>query len=672
MRAFLRLLLILWLVQSVSAIPPKPAKHGAAKPIQPPNIILITLDTTRADRMGFMGAKRGLTPNLDTLAQQSVIFTHAYAQVPLTTPSHAAMLTGTYPQFNQLEDLGMPLGKDLPYLPALLKRCGYQTAAFLGSNVLDAKGGTAPGFDRGFDLFDTDFHDTLPNEDRYHSIERRAGDVADRALSWLDQHQKKPFFIWLHFYDAHDPYDPPAPFKEKYAEAPYDGEIAYTDSVVGRLIETLRQRGLFQDSLIAIAADHGEAFGEHGEERHGIFLYDETIHVPFLLKLPSQKLAGQRIEPRVALVDIAPSLLQAAGATIPPSMQGQSVFSLLDAAQPAPRQAGDYSAEKTADRPIFSESSYARRFFGASELRSWRSGKYLYVQSPKRELYDVPADPAAGRNLASSAPAVADTLDTQLSGFLAKTSTQRSKNSKLDPSVVEKLRALGYLASENSAPQDKSKVAIDPKDKVEVANRYHRALVLGEQGNYDGEIAELRDIAAHDPDLPGVQYNLGTMLAMQGKFEEAIPFLRRASEQFPENASGHYQYALALMSLQRVDEALREMQAAVVCQPTSANLHFILANLHLQLQQLPDALKEYAKTIELDPSHFNANLAYGRLLLSQGRTQLAFARLRRAAELKPDSMDAHMALADIYTQMEQPAKARAEVTIYQRLAAQQH
>src|SRR5713226_6790410 len=200
--------------------------QAASPSVKPPNIILITMDTTRADRMGFLGSERGLTPNLDALAQQSVIFTRAYAQVPLTTPSHAALLTGTYPQFNHLDYLGTPLRKDLPYLPALLHQHGYRTAAFIGADVLDAKGGMASGFDRGFDFYDTDFHDPQPGEDRYHSVERRAGDVADRALHWLSQHPRGPFFVWLHFYDPHDPYDPPPPFKERYAAAPYDGEIA--------------------------------------------------------------------------------------------------------------------------------------------------------------------------------------------------------------------------------------------------------------------------------------------------------------------------------------------------------------------------------------------------------------------------------------------------------------
>src|SRR6202453_829226 len=229
-----------------------PSAARAPASAKPPNIILITIDTTRADRMGFLGSKRGLTPNLDTLAKQSVIFTRAYAQVPLTTPSHAVLLTGTYPQLNHVENLGEPLGKDLPYLPDLLRSHGYHTAAFVGSSILDPAG-SAPGFERGFDVYDAHFHERKPGEDRYQSIERRAEDVSHRAIDWLSRHPQGPFFIWIHFYDAHDPYDPPEPFKTRYASEPYDGEIAYADSVVGSVMAVLQRQGLYQNTVIAIA-----------------------------------------------------------------------------------------------------------------------------------------------------------------------------------------------------------------------------------------------------------------------------------------------------------------------------------------------------------------------------------------------------------------------------------
>ena len=301
-----QLVCVVWLAASALA--------GTALP---PNVILITLDTVRADRMGFLGSKRGLTRNLDALARQSVVFTRAYSQVPLTAPSHATILTGTYPQFHQVKDFQVPLGKDLPYAPEILRAKGYRTAAFIGAMVLDPGVGLARGFDRGFDTYDAGFHNPYPGEDRYSSTERRGGEVVGHALAWLKAHRRGPFFMWVHLYDPHDPYDPPEPYKSKYAAAPYDGEIAYADSAVGKLLSQLRARGLYDGSVIAVMADHGESLGDHGEDFHGFFLYDETIHVPLVIKLPGGSSAGKRIENRVGLVDVLPTILQAAGIPVP-------------------------------------------------------------------------------------------------------------------------------------------------------------------------------------------------------------------------------------------------------------------------------------------------------------------------------------------------------------------
>src|SRR5579863_7250974 len=405
-----------------------------AKPV---NIILITLDTTREDRMGFLGSKRGLSPNLDSLAQQAAVFSRAYSQVPLTTPSHATILTGTYPQFNHVSDLGSPLGKDLPYLPDILRQHGYRTAAFVGSQVLDPKSAAAAGFDRGFETYDAPFHIRGPGEDRYHSVERRGMTVVESALAWLNQHPLGPFFLWLHFYDPHDPYDPPPPFKAQYSASPYDGEIAYMDSAIGHLLSTLRSHGLYDQTVIVVVADHGEAFGEHGEWSHGLFLYDETIHVPLLVKLPSAGSVRRLIESRVGLVDIAPTLLQEVGIAAPSAMQGQSLLELIKTKSNAAAQ----------DRPEYAETDYPYRAFGWSSLRAWRAGKYLYVDAPQRELYDQLLDPAASRNLLTSAPSVTDTMAAQLEEFRRKTSVAGNAEARLAPRQAEQLQALGHVSS---------------------------------------------------------------------------------------------------------------------------------------------------------------------------------------------------------------------------------
>jgi arylsulfatase A-like enzyme/Tfp pilus assembly protein PilF len=639
--------------------------------------------------MGFLGSDRGLTPNLDVLAKQSVVFTRAYAQVPLTTPSHAALLTGTYPQFSHLEDLGAPLGKDLPYLPDLLHHRGYHTAAFLGAYILDPAA-AAPGFDRGFDLYDGHFHQLRPGEDRYKSVERRAEDVANRALGWLSRHQQRPFFIWLHFYDAHDPYDPPEPFKTKYSSQLYDGEIAYTDSIVGSFIEVLRKHGLYDNSVIAIAADHGEAFGEHGEERHGMFLYDETIHVPLLLKLPAGRLAGRRVEERVALAEVAPSLLAIAGVAAPAKMQAQSLFPLIEGkkmnvikttatgtngselktANGNFAKSADGVNEKAAERSVYSETNYAHRAFGWSELRSWRTGKYLYVEAPRRELYDQSSDPDAAKNLAPAAKAVADTLESQLTDFQQKTSSAATAPTKMDPTQAEKLRALGYLASDSVGSNSDEKSAVDPKDKIEIANKFHRSLVDMEEDHYEEAATEMREVVRLQPDLASGHLELGRALVHLRQYQEALPVLRIAAEKNPKSGMAHYELGLALIKTGQWEASLPEMQAAVVCTPNSAQLHFYLGAVHLRLKHIPEATAEFDNSLKIDPDHFLTNLKYGELLFREGQAEAALPKLTRAAKADPESAEAHAFLADAYEQLGQAQNANRERAKAAQLKAQ--
>jgi arylsulfatase A-like enzyme/cytochrome c-type biogenesis protein CcmH/NrfG len=667
MQVFRGLLLLFLVLGAGAGTGPKGAS-AASDGTKPPNIILITLDTTRADRMGFLGSKRGLTPNLDALARQSVIFTRAYAQVPLTTPSHAVLLTGTYPQYNHVENLGSPLGKDLPYLPDLLHQHGYLTAAFIGSYILDPAG-TAPGFGRGFDVYDAHFHERKPGEDRYHSIERRAEDVAHRAIEWLSHHSQGPVFIWVHFYDAHDPYDPPEPFKTSYASEPYDGEIAYTDSVIGSFMDVLQKHGLYKDTVIAIAADHGEAFGEHGEERHGMFLYDETIHVPLLLKLPAGRFEGKRggekrIDERVALADVAPSLLELAGIAAPSTMQAQSLFPLIDGINidTAKRDAAKSTSRdkgKPSEGSVYSESKYAQ-LFGWSELSSWRNGKYLYIHAPKRELYDQSADPVTVKNLSTTATAVADTLESQLKDFQQQTSSVQPEPTKLDPAQAEKLRALGYMASDSAVTNNKEKEAIDPKDKIEIANRFHRSAVDFEEDRYEQGIAGLRELLRLEPNMPGVYMELGRALSHEQRYQEAVLAYSTAVEKMPDSAAAHYELGWNLVKTKQWEAALPEVRAAVGYTPNSAQLHFFLGFVELHLKQVPEATAEFENSLKIDPDHFMVNLKYGEMLLLEGRLDEALPKLSRAVRLDPESAEAHSYLADAYQQLGQTQDASRE------------
>lgn len=614
------------------------AQGGAAPKPQAarPSVILITLDTTRADRMGFLGSDRGLTPHLDEIARQSIVFTRAYAHVPLTTPSHATILTGTLPQFNHVVDLGDPIAKDLPYLPDLLHQHGYSTAVFVGGAVLDPQG-AAPGFDRGFDHYDASFHEPAPGESRYSSIERRADVVVDHATAWLDAHSRRPVFLWVHLYDPHDPYEPPEPYKTRYAANLYDGEIAYADAAAGRLLDTLRKKGLYESSLIAIVADHGEAFGEHGEREHGIFVYDETIHVPLLIKLPGQRHAGSRVEQRVGLSDVAPTILAALGMPVPSKMQGTSLLPAI--------------SQTPAERSIYSESQYGRFAYGWATLRSWRSGKYLFVQAPGRELYDQTADPGALHNLASQSAAVADTLSSQLDEYYGKTSSAPAAKAELSPQAAENLRALGYLSSAGAVKEDKTKPAVDPKDHVEVANLMHEGLIDIQDQRFSDAITRLRKAAELAPDTGMVHMELGNALLQNKQSAEAIPPLRKAVELMPDAGPAHQLLGVALMDRKDWAGAIAEFQAALAHSRGSADLHLDLGIALARNSRILDAASELQTAAQMNPGSFRANLEAGRILGMQGNFNGALTYLQQAVLLDPNSQDAHHFLANVYRRL---------------------
>ena len=628
-----------------------------------PNVILITLDTTRADRMGFLGSTRGLTPNLDAMAKQGIVFSRAYAHVPITTASHATILTGTYPQFNHVNDFGIPISARLPYLPDLLHQHGYHTGAFVGSLILDPLDGTAPGFDRGFDVYDAGFHLRRHGADRYQTVERRAEVVVNHALAWLSQLPNGPFFLWVHLYDAHDPYDPPEPYKSRYASQPYDGEIAYADSAVGKLLDALRKHSLYDETMIAVLADHGESLGAHGENTHGIFLYDETLHVPLLIKLPLNRAAGKHVEMRVGLVDVAPTILEESGIGIPKEVQGESLVGMLKPAAPG-------VAATPEDRPAYAETDYPHRGFGWSSLRALRAGKYLYIQAPERELYNQTTDPEAERNVAASSKAVADTLGIQLNEFRKKTSQALIDLAKPDAEQMQKLQALGYVASNSTATHDdKMPGGVDPKTKIEISNLLHDAMFDVEDARYEEAIPLLERVLKEQSDMPVANMQFGMAEARLKNYDKALGPLQKAVKLLPDNGMGHYELGLALFETGDWKAAVPEFEASVARAPRWADAHFSLAAVYARIDRVPEAMAELDTTLSLAPGHYRANLLRGRILSLQGNPAGAILNLQTAAQVQPDSREAHLFLADAYTQMGRAFDAQRERAAAQNLPA---
>ena len=616
---------------------------GAQREPARPNILVVTLDTVRADRMGFLGSTRGLTPSLDALARESIVFTRAYAQAPVTTVSHATLLTGTYPPFHGVVDFGLPLPPQFPYLPDLFRQRDYRTAAFVGSLVLDPRGGTAPGFDRGFDVYDAGFRMRRPGEDRYATLERRGDEVVARALQWLDTARGSSFFLWVHLYDPHDPYDPPPDLKARFAAAPYDGEIASVDRLAGRLIGALRSRQLLDETVVAIAADHGEALGGHGEDTHGVFLYDETVHVPLVLRLPRGAHAGTRVTARVRLTDVAPTLVELAGAPHAPAMQGESLLPLLRSARPE-------------DRPAYAETQYPRRGFGWSPLVSWRDERFLFVRAPRRELYDVVADPAQVTNIAGQRSRVADGIEAALEQFVrtAATGGTRSDAGTVDPDLAQRLASLGYVSgSGGSRPVS----GIDPKDRIATANELHRAVMLVEDGAFQQAVPLLERVIAREPGIHIAQMNLGVARARLRQYKAALPPLRKAVELQPDIMLARYEFGVALYETGDLPGAAAEFEAVAGRMPRWADVRYSLGSVYARINRVPDAVRELREALDLDPRHGRANLLLGRILTLQGDAASAVTHLERATEALPALAEAQQFLADAYEKAGRPADA---------------
>jgi arylsulfatase A-like enzyme/Flp pilus assembly protein TadD len=634
-----------------------------------PNTILITLDTTRADRMGFLGSKRGLTPNLNALAKDSAVFTQAYSQAPLTPSSHATILTGTYPQYHQVLTFPIPLDKGLPYLPDILKSHGYYTGAIVSSLAVDPKWGV-PGFERGFDTYDAGFSwEKYTPKTRYQTTERRAGETVAHAVAWLDKRPPGPFFLWVHLFDPHDPYEPPEPYKTRYAKAPYDGEIAYMDSALGTLFKQLKALGLYDGAVIAVTADHGESLGAHGEDHHGIFLYDETIHVPLTIKLPNHRAAGKRVENEVELADIMPTLLGTVGIDVPKEVQGVSLLELMKTGAE-----GEAAAEAWRDRAAFSAADYGHVTFAWSAEQSLRTGKYLYIQAPRRELYDMVADPKAQHNLASASPAVADTLAGRLADFLQKTTnTREMPKAALDQLEVRKLTALGYIATgSNSVLASSPEHGADPKDKIGITNDLLRINDFLQDYECPKAVPLLRKTIAEDPNIAITHFFLGGCYMEAGEYENAAPELRKAVKLDPAFTAAEMNLGKVLLKIEDYDGAANAFQHVATSLPHMLAAHIFLVVAYAKTNRVPEEIRECRIVLATVPEHFGSNLNLGRFLAQSGDLEGAIPSLQKAESLRPTDPRPHIYLADVYAKLGREEDAKRERQEAERLGAVQN
>ncbi len=484
-----------------------------------PNVILITIDTLRADHIGCYGFTDIQTPTLDGLAHDGVLFQRAISQVPLTWPSHAAILTGTYPFQNGVQDFtGQPLEARFRSVAQAFKAHGYATGAVVSAFVLDRSWGLA----RGFDFYDDAFSAETFQKKDIGLVDRKAGESVNHAIAWLNKNPRRPFFFWLHLYDPHSPYDPPEPYRSQYRAHPYDGEIAYADQELGRLVAWLKSKHAYDQTMVVVLSDHGESLGDHGEKEHGFFIYNSTVHIPLIVKPPDGSgIHAGSVNMPVETIDVAPTLLQVAG--IKDQIQNQFETKGLFGAQANP-----------ADQ-AYSETFYPFSSFGWSPLHGLETSRYHYIEAPEPELYDVQADPGEKNNLASQQTATVAVLKEKLQTLLReKPFSPGQANAALNPDAQEKLRALGYVAYRSPITAEALASGLaDPKEKLWELNDILEAGDAFQAGDFETGERLLTKVRESDPKMYIVPFMLGEAASRRQDWSRASVELAKSLELNP-------------------------------------------------------------------------------------------------------------------------------------------
>ena len=597
-----------------------------------PNVVVITIDTLRADHLGCYGYKQIHTPNTDGLAADGIRFENAFTAVPITLPSHTVIFTGTYPMLNGMHDFsGNRLGPEPPTLAEVLKQHGYRTGAVVAAAVLDSRFGLNRGFDFYYDHFDFN----RLQESNLDEMERPGNIVADETLEWLANNYQKPFFLWMHLYDPHYPYNPPAPYSDEYKLHPYDGEIAFADEQVGRLLQFLKQAKLYDNTLIVLSGDHGEGLGEHGEKTHGFFIYNSTLHVPLLVHLPHGP-KGKQVEDPVSTADIMPTVLQVLNLPVPSQVQGQSVLPAIEGA----------SAQQA--QSLYAETFLPRLHFNWSELRGVEVGKYHFIEAPKPELYDTSKDPGELNNLYSDKKAVSEEMRAKLAGIIRQYTAGKELAEKtgLDPALMERLKSLGYAGfSGGGSPTVSDAKLPDPKDRIQTYELISDGMADSQHGRYEQSIEKLTAALKTEPDSVPVHYLLGLDYYRLKDFNNAVEQFQRVLKLSPDYSLAIFQLGLSYARAGRNDEAISALKRALELDGTNFSAAYDLGLLYSQKNMNQQAMDAFRHSISVNPDYVPGHVALGQLLLAQGRTDEAISELRQATALAPEQPHLHALLA---------------------------
>ena len=630
---------------------------AAATPAQHFNVLLITIDTLRYDRVGILDPRHVKTPNLDALAKRSLVFTRAFSHNPVTLPAHINILTGATPLFHGVSDnIGFKLDKSFLTLPQYLRRFGYRTAAFIGAFPLDSRF----GLDQGFDLYD-DFYGTR-NEREFFFVERPAEKVIAPAMAWIGKQTQK-WFGWIHLFDPHQPYLPPSPFKETYAADPYSGEVAYVDAQLGVLFDFLRKKHLLEKTMVILTADHGEALGEKGEDTHSYFAYNNTIHVPLFIHIPGRK--PQTFAKNVCHTDIFPTVCDALNLKIPPKLQGESLLEIL--------AGGNRKSQE-----IYFESMTAYLNRDWAPLRGLISGNTKFIDLPIKEVYDLENDMDEERNLAASSKIgpLKDTLNRLMRKL--KNPLAAGREDRLDPETQKRLKSLGYISENRSGQRKKQYTAQDDlKTLLPLQSKLLDGVAQFQSADFPGAEKTIQEVISASPSFILAYTHLASMYKEMGKSSAAIKVLEQGLEKNPDNTlllaklgivladSGSWQRAIPILELciRKEDfdpekfnflgiayyqggdftKALQSYGRALELDRNNASVYNNIGGVHLALflrsrkeQELVQAERNFKKALEIDPRLFSACNGLGILYRKTGRNDEAIASWRNALAIKPD------------------------------------
>jgi arylsulfatase A-like enzyme/Tfp pilus assembly protein PilF len=594
------------------------------------NVLLITLDTTRADHLGCYGSNKVRTPNLDSLAAKGILYEKCISPTPLTLPAHTSIFTGMYPLFHGVRDnAAFVVPEDFITLPEVFKSNGYKTGAFVSSFVLDSKWGLNQGFDYYYDDFDLHQENIVSVGD----IQRPGNQTVDAALSWLSNKKSDKFFLWVHLYDPHTPYDPPEEFKKQYSDDFYAGEIAFTDQQVGRLIDSLDSNGLRENTLIFVVGDHGESLGEHKEDGHGFFIYEETINVPFIIATPFRQFQGIRKKEITSLVDLMPTMLDMTHLKGSRDFHGQSLIN---------------TSAKNSEKFVYSETFYPRFHFGWSELQSIQDGSFKFIMSSDPELFDLQKDPDEMKNLSAAERHKSSAYQSKSKELIARWSrgAKMQDYTQLDEETQEKLAALGYVGTFRDTTERTNLAS--PREKIGIYVELNKARELMLTSDFKQAETMALNIIKQDPGIIDAYSTLGNIYLKQNRYEEAVAHYKKAFDLKPDDAALITGIAGCLLKLNRESEAEKVLVDSLRVVPSDSRIFFMLGNVYRAKQEEQKAIEAFNKCLKLNPKSASAHNALAAIYFLRKDYQTARKNVEAALKFDDRLPGVHYTRAQIF------------------------